>query len=409
MKRNFIKLVKKFAKIVFPPYDDFVIEVNHDDFAGYDVNIKVEDRRHHNCIDFSVILHGSLEDSGEEDSGEEDAESDNEYSSSSDDDDAFKRIKGEIFINHLDKCESGSGTELLKKIEYLAKLIGINRLGLYDGSTIKTDCGTSFPLKTLYTLATGQTWYNSKGFIDPYNHKKTKKHNMRIIKTKMKDFLETLREDDFLADSVENIRERTHLSINNISVKDYFIRAKKILQESRDCNAISEFCYLLNKIKHDGVIQEGYELEKIIDAEPRCDECDEEESDLTKEGLCTYCALERYHDEKEAEEIEQMGSIVQVDEDKDNEEENVSSRSKSLGKSSSSLSPIIESVLDIKREKKTQVSKKRRIIEPKPCKEGKEKVNGRCVKKCKEGETRNEKRKCAKVKKMTIKAKKSKT
>jgi hypothetical protein len=403
MKRNFIKLVKKFAKIVFPPYDDFVIEVNHDDFAGYDVNIKVEDRRHHNCIDFSVILHGNYDDENE-DSGEEDDESDNEYSSSSDDvdyDDAFKRIKGEIFINHLDKCESGSGTELLKKIEYLAKLIGINRLGLYDGSTIKTHCGTSFPLKTLYTLATGQTWYNSKGFIDPYNHKKTKKHNMKIIQTKMKDFLETLREDDFLADSIENIRERTHLSISNISVKDYFIRAKKILQESRDCKAISEFCYLLNKIRHDGVIQEGYELEKVIDAEPRCEECDEEESDLTKEGLCTYCALERYHDDKEAEEIEQMGYVVQEDEDKDKEEENVLSSSKSSRKSSSSsLSPIIE---NIKREKKTtQVSRKRRA---KPCKEGKEKVNGRCVKKCKEGETRNEKRKCVKVKKTTMKIK----
>jgi hypothetical protein len=374
------------------------------------VNIKVEDRRNHNCIDFSVILHGNYfeEEEDDDDSG------DDEYSSGSDDvdyDDAFKRIKGEVFINHLDKCESGSGTELLKKIEYLAKLIGINRLGLYDGSTIKTDCGTSFPLKTLYTLATGQTWYNSKGFIDPYNHKKTKKHNMKIIQTKMKDFLSTLSEDDFLADSMENIRERTHLSVNNISVKDFFVRAKKILQESRDCKAISEFCYLLNKIRHDGVLQEGYELEKIIDADPRCEECDEEDTELTKEGLCTYCALERYHDEKEAEEIEQMGTMVEEAEAQQKQEHasslNTKSSRSSQTRKSSSLSPIIEieNVPSGKREKKT--TQKRTRIQ-KPCKEGKEKVNGRCVKKCKEGETRNEKRRCVKAKQITIKAKKSK-
>jgi hypothetical protein len=152
-RKNFIKLVKKFTKIVFPPYDDYVIQLNHEDFSGYDMNIRVEDRKHQNCVDFSVILHGNYgedKDDDDEEDEEDYYDDDDDDSDDVEDDDAFKRLKGEIFINHLDKCENGSGTELLKKIEYLAKLIGLNRLGLYDASTIKTNCG--FLNKRLVTL-----------------------------------------------------------------------------------------------------------------------------------------------------------------------------------------------------------------------------------------------------------------
>jgi hypothetical protein len=371
------KLVKKFAKLVFPTRDDFVTDFN---FDNGDINIKVEDRKQHNCIDFSIILYSEYKESSDDDEDEDEE----------DEDEDDEKVAGEIFINHLDKCESGSGTDLLSKVEYLSRQIGIRKLGLIDGSTIRTNCGTSFPLKTLYTLTTGQSWYNSKGYIDPYNQNKIKKHNKSIIKTKMAEFIMTLEEDEFLEESLDNIRQKTNLSIR-LTVKDFFTSAKKILQESTDCTVISEFCYLLNKIKHDNVLQEGYELEKVLDYEPRCDECDEEGHELTREGLCTYCALERHYDERELEEIEEMGTLLQ--------EEGKNVRSSS---SSKSLSPIIQG---FSKEGKERTTKKRKT--EKLCKEGKEKINGRCVKKCKEGETRNEKRKCVKPKR-TIKVKSKK-
>ena len=86
-----------------------------------------------------------------------------------------------ILISNLDKCNS-SGTELLNLIEKVSEQIDtIKYITLIDVSTIQTECTyTIINLEYLKILTTGQSWYNSKGYISN-NFEIEYAHNTTII------------------------------------------------------------------------------------------------------------------------------------------------------------------------------------------------------------------------------------
>ena len=73
--------------------------------------------------------------------------------------------KNNIHVHTLDNCEEEKkGRDFLMLVEELAQLIGSKQITLVDASRIKW--GSQYvSLKTLYNLTTGQSWYNSLGYI----------------------------------------------------------------------------------------------------------------------------------------------------------------------------------------------------------------------------------------------------
>lgn len=80
-----------------------------------------------------------------------------------------------ININSLEKCGATTGSDMLDKIEKMAKSIGnIEYITIGDGSVLSLCPGIrGIPLATLKILTTGKSWYNSKGYISNifYNSK----------------------------------------------------------------------------------------------------------------------------------------------------------------------------------------------------------------------------------------------
>ena len=72
-----------------------------------------------------------------------------------------------IHINSLEKCGATTGSHMLEMIERMAERMGnINYITIGDGSNLFLCPGIrGIPLATLKILTTGQSWYNSKGYI----------------------------------------------------------------------------------------------------------------------------------------------------------------------------------------------------------------------------------------------------
>jgi hypothetical protein len=96
-----------------------------------------------------------------------------------------------IYIKALHKCGTTTGNELLKLIDKLAETIpNITYVILDDNSNIQI-CGREIKLYTLKILTTGQSWYNSKGYVSDNNYDQ-KTVNARIINMPYEEFRDKL-------------------------------------------------------------------------------------------------------------------------------------------------------------------------------------------------------------------------
>jgi hypothetical protein len=151
--------------------------------------------------------------------------------------------KNDIHVHTLDNCEEEKkGSELLMLVEELAQRIGSKKVTLLDASRIKWG-SQSVSLKTLYNLTTGQSWYNSLGYIclnNPYgSYAENYEFNKRKIKTtKVSDFIEEVKDnthDRLTEEMIDNLfREitETHHELNpEMNIQDYFTIVRKILRE----------------------------------------------------------------------------------------------------------------------------------------------------------------------------------
>jgi hypothetical protein len=84
-----------------------------------------------------------------------------------------------IKINTLAKCGNYTGSELLKKVDDLAKLLHVTKIELTDAS-LRNYCGAIIHLPILSILTTGSSWYNSQGYVSD-NHDDIMRHNALIV------------------------------------------------------------------------------------------------------------------------------------------------------------------------------------------------------------------------------------
>ena len=151
--------------------------------------------------------------------------------------------KNNIHVHNIDNCEEqNKGREFLMLVEEIAQQIGSKEITLLDASRIKFP-HSSVSLKTLYNLTTGQSWYNSLGYIclnNPYgSYAENYEFNKRKIKTtKVSDFIEEVKDnthDRLTEEMIDNLfREitETHHELNpEMNIHDYFTIVKKILRE----------------------------------------------------------------------------------------------------------------------------------------------------------------------------------
>ena len=157
----------------------------------------------------------------------------------------YEENQNNIHVHALDNCEEEKkGRELLMLVEDLAQRIGSKQITLLDASRIKLNNFQSVSLKTLYILTTGQSWYNSLGYICLDNQRGThavyyKENKDKIITTTVSDFIEEVKHNtsdrltEELIDKIfKEITEETHRELNpEMYIKDYFTIVKKILRE----------------------------------------------------------------------------------------------------------------------------------------------------------------------------------
>uniref|UniRef100_A0A6C0B1B9 Uncharacterized protein n=1 Tax=viral metagenome TaxID=1070528 RepID=A0A6C0B1B9_9ZZZZ len=98
----------------------------------------------------------------------------------------YKRIPKSISIHLLSKCII-TGSSTLEKIQLLAHELGAMQINLEDGSTIRA-CAVSIPLSLLDILATGESWYNSKGYYAT-NYEAEKVRNIQILARNANEFI----------------------------------------------------------------------------------------------------------------------------------------------------------------------------------------------------------------------------
>ena len=160
-----------------------------------------------------------------------------------------------IHVNNIDNCEDpGMGRSLLTKVEELAREIGRTKITLVDSSKIKINVN-SVSLKTLYLLTTGQSWYNSLGYICPDTHAAYYEENQQMITTtSVLDFVETVKKHT-RDTHTENRIDELFLEINQtyypeldgtMTIQEYFTIVKNILKEntsSKNIHLLIEFLF----------------------------------------------------------------------------------------------------------------------------------------------------------------------
>ena len=138
----------------------------------------------------------------------------------------------------LNKCHGNSGSTLLRKLEQLAKRMGITTIILEDESNIEFNDNTiKISLRILYLLTTGETWYNFNGY---YGENDDFVRNKELIRMSVRDFLNLCSEQnevevnlDRIYNALRMIDEGLGLSVLD-DVKKYFTRIKTLLKSMED-------------------------------------------------------------------------------------------------------------------------------------------------------------------------------
>jgi hypothetical protein len=144
----------------------------------------------------------------------------------------------EIVLDELDKCGEHSGTQILELVEHFARQYGYNTISLVDASNIVSDdpANCRIPLRFFMILATGQTWYNSKGYKSPYFDKEYE-HNLRIIETPVLSYLRGILNEDEAEDIISRLTELNIMQIDETTtIKALFSTIKQEMRKSvLDC------------------------------------------------------------------------------------------------------------------------------------------------------------------------------
>ena len=123
-----------------------------------------------------------------------------------------------IYIEALHKCGATTGNNLLEKFDILVSEIpNMTYVRLDDDSNIQM-CGREIKLYTLKILTTGQSWYNSKGYVSD-NNDDQKTVNARIINMPYEEFRDKLSAQEA---TVIDTGNRLFPETKKKTVQDYF-------------------------------------------------------------------------------------------------------------------------------------------------------------------------------------------
>lgn len=158
------------------------------------------------------------------------------------------------------------------KIEEFGRILGKEKIKLYDTSQIKIICEDKtieISLALLKILSTGRTWYNTKGYFD-INQDKINTHIQEIIHLTMNDFLDRCLEEykKRHLDIIKSINEKKFIDEtfrHDSIVIDFFIDINKVININTDCIKLDKICRLMNFIKNSNFVNYGFLFIKILE------------------------------------------------------------------------------------------------------------------------------------------------
>jgi len=149
-----------------------------------------------------------------------------------------------LHIAHLTKCGQLSGTNILKCIITIGELLHMNSITLYDVSTINKGSDCEYSLCRYYILLTGESWYNSFGFVSD-DHDKNKLFNKSIRNMKLNDFVTNGRHYNYIIGILKDER----YDIYNLTVHDA-IKYLTYVMKNKNASCRNDYSYVLIAIKH---------------------------------------------------------------------------------------------------------------------------------------------------------------
>jgi len=174
----------------------------------------------------------------------------------------FRIKEDSIYVAWLTKCDSGSGTALLHKVEQFAREIGIFKIILEDASNVITPCYSVTSLRMLSILTTGKSWYNKLGYtsknqdeIDSYNNSLIQnlftdlidmvKRALRFNEVHQKNLSRGMNSKNF-NDLIEHIKSIDILDLKPTdTIQEVFIKIKAMLKPDQPCRDIEPYLVLL--------------------------------------------------------------------------------------------------------------------------------------------------------------------
>ena len=175
----------------------------------------------------------------------------------------FNVLSNLIYVDTVQKC-GVTGTEVLKKVEELAKLIpGVEEIFLMDASKM-SKCGIDIDLAKIKILTKGESWYNSLGYTSATGDtNKEKSLNEKIINMPYNDFIDNLiKEPSIKQRGIELFPDADV----NTSVKSYFNSIWSIINNS-NCDNINMVMWLkdiIDRISRMGILNYNPSLKKKV-------------------------------------------------------------------------------------------------------------------------------------------------
>jgi len=175
----------------------------------------------------------------------------------------FNVLSNLIYVDTVQKC-GVTGTEVLKKVEELAKLIpSVKDIFLMDASKM-SKCGIDIDLAKIKILTKGESWYNSLGYTSATGDTdKEKSLNEKIINMPYNDFIDNLIKEPSIKQ--RGIELFPDVDVNT-SVKLYFNSIWKIINNS-NCDNVNMVMWLkdiIDRISRMGILHYNPSLKKIV-------------------------------------------------------------------------------------------------------------------------------------------------
>ena len=171
-----------------------------------------------------------------------------------------------ITIDHVDNCgDNGIGNMMMSLIEQLAFMIESKAIELIEQSQIimKTKKSTmAISLSLLNTLKSGQSWYNSRGYI--CKTLSQSQHNARIAQNIH--IIQSTRMDELGIDPklLSKIHTTNELLDPSADIRPYFTVVASVLKDWKHCKYLKSLVKLINAIHELKIVEVDCERDAMI-------------------------------------------------------------------------------------------------------------------------------------------------